>query len=43
MLQNTLIAFSFLLYEEKTHANGELDHATLPDAITEKKKLLKLK
>jgi hypothetical protein len=26
-----------LFYEEKIHANGELDHATLPDAITEVK------
>jgi len=32
-----------LFYEEKTNANGELDHATLPDAIAEKKKVLKLK
>jgi hypothetical protein len=33
----------FSFYEEINHANGELDYAILPDAITEKKKLLKLK
>jgi hypothetical protein len=30
--------FLFLFYEENTYANGELDHATLPDAISKRKK-----